>query len=474
MGADNWTIYAPASALGRGGVTVFRVSGPACRDIFLRLTGRRAEVPRFAYYVELSDPVDGDSIDDALAIFFPSPKSFTGEDVVEFHIHGSPAVAHKLAEVLSSFPGVRLAEAGEFTRRAFENGKLDLTRAEGLADLVDAQTEAQRKQALRQSRGGLAEIYHRWHERLLHKRVEAEALIDFSDQEDVAQSLDSPSREDLREIAEEIRSHLNDGRRGERLREGVHLAIVGPPNAGKSSLLNMLSNRDVAIVSAVAGTTRDVIETRLDIGGYPVVVADTAGIRESMDEIEKEGVRRAWTRAQEADLCLVVYDASDLDTRPWAHPFMGNGIPENEGGDDAKNTVQQKTGLNAQAEKTTPIVVFNKKDRASDFLPPADMAGDVVCISLKTGEGVDSFLSLLKDRVRALCENLGDPGITRSRHREHLQNTYNSLCRALETEEMDLYAEDVRAALDSLGRITGRVGVEDVLDVVFRDFCIGK
>ncbi|TCS64856.1 tRNA uridine-5-carboxymethylaminomethyl(34) synthesis GTPase MnmE [Varunaivibrio sulfuroxidans] len=463
---SDWTIYAPASAPGRAGVAVFRVSGPACRDVFFKFTGQHPTKPRFAYYVELTDPVDGGAIDDALALFFQGPASFTGEDVVEFHVHGSSAVMHKLSDVLSRIPGVRLADPGEFTRRAFENGKMDLTRAEGLADLIDAETEAQRKQALRQSRGALAVLYDGWRDRLLSQRVRVEALIDFSDQEDVSDALSGPARDEMYEIMREIERHLDDGRRGERLRSGVHLAIVGPPNAGKSSLLNALSNRDAAIVSEKPGTTRDVIELRLDLGGYPVVIADTAGIRRGADSVEEEGVRRARVRAAEADICLFVYDASDPAT--W------------EGGDAGERTdVARKEGVHesiapSDIANVTRIIVFNKVDRVPGFYPPPYSGGRSVVISLKTNEGMEDLLSLLENNVRTRCESAAGPGITRQRHRECLQATHDHLRRALDASDLDLCAEDLRLSLNALGRITGRVDVEDLLDVVFRDFCIGK
>ena len=300
------TIYAPASAAGRAAIAVIRLSGPEAGPAMEALAGKLPP-PRVARHVRLRDPASGEELDDAIALWFPAPHSVTGEDVAELHLHGSRGVLAAVMAVLGR-RGLRLAEPGEFTRRAFLNGKLDLTQAEAVADLAAAETEAQRRQALRQLDGRLGEIYRGWGERLLRLLAHLEAAIDFPDEE-LPPKIEAEVSEGSRRLAEEIESHLADGHRGERLRDGIAVAIVGPPNAGKSSLLNQLARREAAITSPIAGTTRDVIEVAIDLAGYPVVLADTAGLRDSADIVEQEGLRRALKRAEEAELRLFVFDA---------------------------------------------------------------------------------------------------------------------------------------------------------------------
>ena len=308
------TIFALSSAAGRAGVAVFRLSGPKSHDALKQIVGPAAKAllnaPRVLLRALLSNPKTNEAFDEGMAVWMPAPASFTGEDVVEFHVHGSPAVVAALTDTLSAMPGIRLAEPGEFSRRAFQNGKMDLSAAEGLADLLNADTEAQRRQAFRQLQGELGQLTDSWRDQLIRALAHLEASIDFIE-EDLPAELDTAVRQALAEIETSIAQHLADGHRGERLRDGLRIAIIGPPNAGKSSLLNVLARRDAAIVSATAGTTRDVIEVQLDLGGYPVVIADTAGLRESDDPIEIEGVRRAHARAQDADLRLAVLDQAD-------------------------------------------------------------------------------------------------------------------------------------------------------------------
>ncbi|WP_167421866.1 tRNA uridine-5-carboxymethylaminomethyl(34) synthesis GTPase MnmE [Azospirillum palustre] len=441
----NTTIYALATAPGRSGVAVVRISGPGAGSALAALTGRPLPAPRRAVLTKLRDPKSGDALDDALVLRFTAPASFTGEDVVELHLHGGRAVVTGVIEALATLPGLRLAEPGEFTRRAFENGKLDLTEAEAVADLIDAETTAQRRQALRQMEGALGKLYDGWRERLTRALAHIEADIDFAE-DDLPGGVADAVRPVIAGLAREIASHLDDGGRGERLREGLHIAIVGAPNAGKSSLLNALARRDAAIVSARAGTTRDIIEVHLDLGGYPVVLADTAGLREAAaDEVEEEGIRRARDRAARADVKVAVFDAATL---PDLDPAT-------------LDLIDRDT-----------VVVFNKTDLAA----ATDLRPDLspILVSAQTGDG----LKLLEEKLTEFSADrlaIGSaPSLTRARHRAALTECRESLLRALEAPLPELAAEDVRLASRALGRITGRVDVEDLLDVIFRDFCIGK
>ena len=436
------TIFALASAPGRAGIAVFRVSGPGARQVFARLCRCEMPPPWQAIRVRLHHPATGEVVDDGLALWFAAPRSFTGEDVVELSLHGGRASVAATLDLLAALPSLRLAEPGEFTRRAFEQGKLDLTVAEGLADLVDAETQAQLRQARRQLDGELGRLYEEWRRRLLRSLAYLEAEIDFVE-EDLPDDATASLRLDISNLIKEIDGHLADRRRGERLREGVSVAIIGPPNVGKSSLLNMLSKRDVAIVAARAGTTRDIIEVHLDLGGYPVILADTAGLRESADEIEMEGIRRARARAREADLKLLIWDASE----PAPDRHILDLIDEN------------------------TIVVSNKSDLGASAAPAALAA---LPVSAKTGAGIDQLLERLQNEVARRFDTTGAPAITRLRHRAALTECRESLDRALTAGSPELVAEDMRLAARALGRITGRVGVEDVLDVIFKDFCIGK
>ncbi len=441
MRALSGTIFALATPPGKGGVAVLRLSGGDAGAALQALTGAGLPEPRRATLHRLREPQTGEAIDQALVLWFPAPASFTGEDVVELHVHGGRAVAAALSEALSHLPGCRPAEPGEFSRRAFENGKLDLTAAEAIADLVAAETAAQRRQALCQLDGALGDLYENWRGRLLRALAHLEAEIDFSDEE-LPEGMAAAVLPVLRELETAIAAHLDDAGRGERLREGAQIAIVGPPNAGKSSLLNLLARRDVAIVSAQAGTTRDVIEVHLDLGGWPVTLADTAGLRETADEIEREGVRRAELRARGADLRLVVLDAASAETPSMLQELMAP--------DD--------------------IVVLNKIDLA----PAADIPAEALALSVRTGAGVGELLALLQQRVVTLLDGGGMP-LTRQRHRLALEECLAALKRAQAQKALpELLAEDVRLAARALGRITGRVDVEDMLDIVFREFCIGK
>jgi tRNA modification GTPase len=434
------TIFAPATAAGRAAVAVLRLSGPDARRAVTLLAGGLPP-PRVAQRRRLVDPQSGDALDEGLVLWFPAPRSATGEDVAEFHLHGSRAVLAAVMQTLARL-GLRLAEPGEFTRRAFLNGKLDLLQAEAIADLAAAETEAQRRQAMRQLGGELGEVYHGWRDRLTRILAHFEAAIDFPD-EDLPPEIEDRILGETEGLVAEIERHLADGHRGERLRDGIDVAIVGPPNAGKSSLLNRIARRDVAITSPVPGTTRDVIEVAIDLGGYPVVLADTAGLRDSADAIEQEGKRRAVQRAEQAEIRLFVFDI--------AHPADAAGSSAWPGADT--------------------ILVANK----IDLLQAAgiDLSAAVLPVSALTGEGIDRLLTVLGERV-AQTYRIEAPVLTRARHRQALEEAAVSLRRSFSAALPELRAEDLRLALRSLGRITGAVDVEDLLDVIFRDFCIGK
>ncbi len=440
------TIFAPATAPGRAGIAVVRISGPATRAALAALSCP-VPPPRHAARARFVDRASGEAIDDGLALFFPAPASLTGEDIAELHLHGGRAIIEAVTAVLAAQPGLRLAEPGEFTRRAFEHGKLDLTEAEAVADLVGAETAAQRRQALRQLDGELGRLYEAWRQVLLRATAHVEAAIDFPE-EGLPETLDEAARSAVAGLVAEIDRHLADNRRGEILRDGVSVAILGPPNVGKSSLINALAQRDVAITSAVAGTTRDVIEVRLDLAGYPVILADTAGLRAARDAIEAEGVRRARARAAAADLTIVVLDLADAAAA---------------------------TAVSAQLEAAT-LVVANKLDLvggdrevALARLPP-----DAVPLSTLTGEGLPLLLDRLAAAVKQRYAATAGPVLTRSRHRAALGECAAALRRSLAATLPELAAEDLRLAVRALGRITGRADVEDILDIIFRDFCIGK
>lgn len=445
MSAD--TIYALSSAPGRAGVAVLRVSGPAAGKV-LELMAAPCPQPRRAAFRSLRHPTSGGLLDKVVVLFFSKPASETGEDVAEIHTHGGRAVVRAVLEALGTVPGCRMAEPGEFARRAFQHGKLDLTEAEGLADLVDAETEAQRQQALRQASGDLSQLYEGWRSRLIEATALVEAAIDFSDEADVASDAVKLARERVAALVSEITGHLQDGRRGEILREGFRVVLAGPPNAGKSSLMNAIAKRDVAIVSEEAGTTRDAIEVHLDLGGLPVIVTDTAGVREAAGSIEREGIRRTLARVREADLVLWIMDAQQPETH----------LP----GD-----------LQDQADRT--LFVLNKIDLVA-IDRAAAMPDDILAISVKTGQG----LAELTDRLAAIAEQrIGSreaPAITQARHRQLVEVCHAALSDflALAAGDVELRAEDLRRAAQALGRITGRVDVEDVLDHIFGRFCIGK
>jgi tRNA modification GTPase len=434
------TIFALASGGIRAGVAVVRVSGPAARTGFEKLTGKKNPKPRYAYYTALKDPQTAVLLDRAVAFYFEDPASFTGEDVVEYHLHGGKSVIDGVLSALGKIDGCRMAEPGEFTKRAFENDKMDLTEAEAIADLIAAETEAQRLLALDQLGGTLAKLYQGWTDRLAGILAYQEAEIEFPD-DDLPEGLASTLAPKVGALQNEIAAHLNDHRRGEMLRSGMMIAIIGAPNAGKSSLLNALAARDAAIVSEEAGTTRDIIEVHLDLGGYPVILADTAGLRETEQGIEAEGIKRAHALAARADLKIALFDGTC------------------EAPDDAT----------MQMVDNHTLTVISKADQGV-VLPV-----DGYPVSVVTGQGMEDFLKALTSRVRdTLAGDRDTPPLTRQRHRAALEEAFLALQRTLKADLPELAAEDMRLALRALGRITGRVHVEELLDKIFRDFCIGK
>jgi tRNA modification GTPase len=439
---DPTTIFALSSGQGRAGVAIIRVSGAAAADAVLVLTGEPPGPPRMLRRCAITS-ADGTMIDDAMVVWFAAPKSFTGEDVAEFHVHGGRAVIAAVLAALDAVPGCVPAEAGAFTRRAFDNEKLDLTQVEGLADLIDAETEGQRRQAVRQLEGALGALYESWRTRLVRALAHFEADIDFPD-EDLPGGLPDALRGDLESLASEMNAHLNDASIGERTRDGFHAVIVGAPNVGKSSIINRLAKRDAAIVAATAGTTRDVVEVQLDVAGLPVTLADTAGLRDAGDDVEREGVRRSHARSANADLKIAVFDAATWPVR-----------------DDAT----------AALVDDATIIVVNKIDQ----VPSIGESGDALFVSALDGAGIDALVDALRCRVVAATESsVVAPPLTRLRHRHAVDEARVALDRARSSVAAELRAEDLRLAARSLGRITGRVDVEDLLDVIFMDFCIGK
>ena len=443
------TIVALSSGAGLAGVAVIRVSGPGVKAAVKGITSKPLPAPRTAALRSFNHPVTGRLLDKGLVLFFPGPSSFTGEDVVEFQGHGGSATTASLLEALISLPGTRLAAPGEFSRRAFEHEKLDLTEIEGLNDLIHAQSVAQQDLALKQMDGDLRGLYEKWRSGLMAHLAHLEADIEFPD-EDLPGGIAGALSEPLGMLLSDLVDHLDDGRVGEMIRDGYRIALVGSPNAGKSTLLNRLAGRDVAIVTDIAGTTRDALEVSITIKGYQVRLFDLAGLRDTDDVVEQEGVRRARARADDSDLKLVLVPA-------------GEPIP-----DAVKPHLQGS------------ILVWTKADTAPLFHvghTPAGLAMEkALLLSAKTDDGMETLIDALGDRLSADLASREQPVLTRERHRQSLTETVEHLSRGIDvlTRDEVLAAEDLRLAVRALGTITGRVSVEDRLDVIFRDFCIGK
>lgn len=442
MHSPDQTIFALSSGRAPSAIAVIRVSGPQTRTAVERLCGKLS-TPRLAQFVTLRD-IDGSALDESVSLWFPAPHSATGEDVAEFHVHGGRAVITAMFDALGAIDGLRPAEPGEFTRRAFENGKLDLTEAEGLDDLIHADTDRQRRQALRHLKGLLGVKAESWRQQIIEASALIEAGIDFSDEGDVSAELVAPALRKIAALKSEIEETLISSAQSERLREGLTVAIAGPPNAGKSTLLNRLARRDAAIVSPHAGTTRDVIEVHLDLDGYPVTLIDTAGVRDTHDPVEQEGVRRARDRARTSDLVLWLVDANDKIA------------PTPQGDDDH-----------------APVWIVRNK---VDLVGGDGAARAQFDISASSGDGVSDLVAALVTYARDYFGSGEMALVSRARHRTLLRETVAALERAGCSADKgdELLAEELRIAIHSLGRLTGRVDVEDILDVIFREFCIGK
>lgn len=446
---DNDTIFALSSGHPPAAIAVIRLCGSRAGETLRLLIGRLPE-PRRAVLASMRHPLTGEIIDQGLTLWFPGPASETGEDMAELHLHGGRAVIAAMLAALAQIEGLRLAQPGEFTRRAFENGRIDLTRVEGLADLIYAETEAQRRQALRQLRGLLGDQAEYWRRSLIEAMALVEAGIDFSDEGDVPRDVLAAAVDTAQQLFDSIYKIISTSSRGERLREGLVVAIAGPPNVGKSSLLNRIARREAAIVSPFPGTTRDVIEIRLDLAGYPLTLLDTAGIRDSEDPIEQEGIRRARARAADADVVLWIAEA-----RTWQ--------TDNQDGDVRIWVVANKSDL---LDENQIKYLEHRLPRDTGFI-----------VSAKTGAGIERLLVQLTRFAQSFFESVEPALVTRARQRVALQDAAAALRRALlegTGGREEVVAEELRLAANALGRVTGRVDVEDVLDVIFRDFCIGK
>ena len=442
------TIYALSTGPGIAGIAIIRVSGKNTADVIKKITGNKLPNPREATRRKFNYINTNELIDEGVLLWFPAPNSYTGEDLAEFHVHGSRAVITALHKTIAQIENCRLAEPGEFTKRAFQNGKISLLKAESIADLISSETEIQRKQALKIMSGKSSNQFNSWRAKLLKILSHVEAKIDFPD-ENLPKDILIDIQKTSDQVSFEIQKTLNDQKVGEKIREGFKIAIIGPTNAGKSSLLNYLSKRDVAIVSETAGTTRDVIETHLNLDGYPVIVSDTAGIRDSKDEIEQKGVKLALHRADDADLKLVIIDGNSNDLNKTLKDF----VDEN------------------------AILVVNKSDLLNGNLNEKFKKHEYVLISIKNNYNLDQLISKIKNKLKNKFISNEDILITRERHRQHLEHsiTYlKSFKNKKGSKEFDKAAEDLRLATRQLGMIVGKVDVEELLDSIFNDFCIGK
>ncbi len=442
------TIYALSTGPGLAGIAIIRISGPEAASVIKSLTGKEIPSPRIATLRKINYINTSELIDEGIILWFPAPHSYTGEDMAEIHVHGGKTVIEALQKTISQVKNCRLAEAGEFTRLAFLNGKINLLKAESVADLISAETEMQRQQAVKIMKGKSSVKFNSLREKLLKTLSFVEAKIDFPD-EDLPEENINEIKKNSQEIIDEIKTILDDQKIGEIIREGFKIAIVGPTNAGKSSLLNNLANREIAIVSEIAGTTRDAIEAHLNLDGYPIIISDTAGIRNSKDEIEKKGIKLSIDKAENADLKLVVVDAKNVDFKGFLSDLL----------------------------KKDAILVINKSDLLKDDLSPEIKKLDHVLISLKKNFNIDKLITKIKNNLKNRFISDEDILITRERHRQHLVQCENYLKNFIEKnnkKDFDKAAEDLRLAVKHLGMIVGKVDVEEILGSIFNDFCIGK
>ena len=442
------TIYALSTGPGVSGIAVIRISGKETKVAINKITGKSLPKPRIAVLRKFNKINDNQLIDEGILLWFPGPESYTGEDMAEFHVHGSRAVIKEIQNSLSQIPNLRLAEAGEFTKLAFQNGKINLLKAESVSDLISSETEIQRQQAIKVMSGKSAEKFNLLRERLLKILSKVEAKIDFPE-DDLPENILLNIHSETKSIREDIQKILNDQKVGERIREGFKISIIGPTNAGKSSLLNYLSKRDVAIVSEIAGTTRDIIEAHLNLDGYPVVISDTAGIRDSKNEIEKKGIKLALKKSENADLNIIVIEPKSIDFKDF---FNDN--------------ITKKS-----------ILVINKIDLGTDQISSEIKKYDPIYISIKEEKNLDVLINLIKENLKNKFVSSEDIFITRERHRINLEQCLESLKNFEEKkslEDFDKAAEDLRLATRYLGIIVGKVNVEEILGSIFSDFCIGK
>jgi len=442
------TIYALSSGPGISGVAIIRISGSEASEVIRLLTGVEIPKPRMATLRKINNINTSELIDEGIIIWFPGPESYTGEDLVEIHVHGSKAVVMAVQNEIAKIKNCRLAEPGEFTKIAFQNGKINLLKAESIGDLISAETEIQRLQAVKIMKGKSSKKFNQLRDKLLKILSFVEAKIDFPE-EDLPEANIKKIKQDSTNVFNEIKKILDDQKVGEIIREGFKIAIVGPTNAGKSSLLNNLSNREVAIVSEIAGTTRDVIEVHLNIDGYPVIISDTAGIRNSKDEIEKKGIKLSLNKAENADLKLLVVDAKNIDLSGFLNDLI----------------------------KNNSILVVNKSDLLKEKLDPEITKLDHVLISLKENSNIDKLILKIKNNIKNKFISDEDILITRERHRQHLvlcADYLKSFSEKNDKRDFDKAAEDLRLATRQLGMIVGKVDVEEILGSIFNDFCIGK
>jgi len=442
------TIYALSSGIGVAGVAVVRISGPDTKNVVTQLISGRFPEPRVATLKKVNNSNKTELIDEGIIIWYPAPNSYTGEDMAEIQVHGSRAVIKALLDTISNFKKCRMAEPGEFTKLALKNGKINLLKAESIGDLISSETDLQMKQALKVIAGNNLKKFETWREDVLKILSNIEAKIDFPD-EDLPKEILNGIKKKSDKIIYEMEASLQDNKVGQIIRDGFKIAIIGPPNVGKSSLLNYLSNRDVAIVSEIAGTTRDVIETHLNINGYPVIISDTAGIRDANDEIEKKGIKLSLKKADESDLNIIIIEAKSKENSAFLDKYIN--------------------------EKT--LLVVNKIDKESDIIPSDLKELNPILISIKNQKNIDVLINLIKDKIKSRFLGSENVLITRERHRENLEDCLKNLKNFKnknDINDFDKAAEDLRLATRSLGKITGKVDVEEILDSIFNDFCIGK